>query len=181
MITHDSALALLRDEHDNIAKLLLALESHLALVEMGEDFDAGLMLDEVDYLLDYLGRFHCVREDLVVRALRAREPKASARLGTLSEQHDAIQSDGAELRRRLDHVTRGELLDRREVVRLGFAFSTDLRRSMSLEEATLTSAVGASAPLPPDQATSDGEEQYRASFEELTQRIGCDCSYARSR
>lgn len=107
-----SDLQLLRSERGKLAELLLVLESHLALMITGERFDGAVMLDAVDYLIDHVSGFPRSREDRVVAA------------------------SGAELYHRLDLAIRDESVNRREVVRLGFAYCIALRRRMSIEETT---------------------------------------------
>ncbi|CAN5685125.1 hypothetical protein BH11MYX4_BH11MYX4_19230 [soil metagenome] len=141
-------LETLRREHGNSAQLLLALESHLALMSAGGGHDLGLMLDAVRYLVDYVGRLH--------------------------------HADGEELCRRLERASAVERSERRDLARFGFSYCSELRRSMLLEEAELLAARSAIELPALDQARSAGEERHRARFEALTQRMGCDCAYARS-
>lgn len=172
-----SDLHLLRSEHGNIARLLLVLESHLALMIMGERFDGAAMLDTVDYLLDYVSEFHRDREERLVAAMAAERPCARSCVATLSARHDALETSGAELYHRLDLAIRDESINRDEVVRLGYAYCTALRRTMSIEEAMLPGAnAGMNDPMIA-RPSRDGEAGYRARFEELTRRIGCECAY----
>jgi len=184
----------LRREHGNIARLLLVLESHLAGVHAGDEFDARLMMDALSYLIEYVDRFHREREDIFVEALARHQPTVRSFLATLSAQHHAIETSGASLAAQLQQVIQDELVDRVDLVRDGFAYCTELRRSMSLEETILSFAMATVAPSPPrgeplesrstpppaPELRSSIEDRYRRLFEELTCRIGCDCAYARS-
>lgn len=172
-----SEVQLLRSEHGNIARLLLVLESHLALMIMDERFDGSVMLDAIDYLIDYVGDFHRVREDRVVSDLAVEQPAVRSCEAMLTAQHDALRTSGPELSHRLDLALRDESIDRGEIVRLGYAYCTDLRRCMSIEEATLSGANWTADQPAIARPDSDGEAGYRARFEELTSRVGCDCAY----
>ena len=156
-------------EHDNIAQLLLVLESHLALMNDDEPFDAAVMLEALDYLIDYVQDFHRHREDDVV--------------ATLSARHDAIQTSGAELYHRLDLAVRNDTVNRAEVIHLAYAYCRELRRLMAVEEHAFSqvgddAGTGANANATAAVARRD-EAPYRTRYEDLTRRIGCACAYAR--
>lgn len=138
--------------------------------------DLHLMRDTVGYLADYVGQFHRVREDLAVEAVAVRQPRLRACVALLDAQHDALELDGAELHHRLGLAIRDEAVRRDGLVHIGFLYCTELRRHMSLEETTLEGAA-IEAPVS-SPATRDGEEHYRALFEDLTRRVGCDCTYS---
>lgn len=183
----------LRCEHGNIARLLLVLESHLARLHAGEDLDEQLMLDAVSYLTDYVDGIHHAREDLIVELLAEREPLVRAILATLSAQHDAIRAEGAMLRERLESAALDAPVAREDLVRHGFAYTGDLRRNMALEERVVfpLAVVGLSAAEwgAIEAKVAGGvdplfggtvEPPYRALFEEIARRVGCDCAYAQA-
>jgi hemerythrin-like domain-containing protein len=179
----------LRGEHGNISRLLLVLESQLSDVHAGDQFDGRLMLEALSYVVDYLDRFHREREDVFVEALARHQPTVRSFLATLSAQRHAIQSDGAQLRGRLVRAVDEKRVDRDDLVREGFAYCTAVRRAMSLEETILAFATAAAEPAPgrgePVEPSAPGgvessEDRYGRLFEELTHRIGCECSYVRS-
>ena len=175
-------VARLRSEHGNIARLLLVLESNLTTIHAGDEYDARLLLDAVDYLLDYVDRFHGEREDLFVAALATHEPTLRSARETLEVHHTTVRARGAVLDARLQRVIAGVAVDRADVVLDGFAYCTALRRSMAVEESILAFAAGpAQEPRSARVVERREEDRYRALFEALTHRAGCDCSYVRSR
>jgi hemerythrin-like domain-containing protein len=180
----------LRDEHANIAQLLLVLDSHFVRLHEDGAVDGALLLKAVSYVLEYIDRRHHTREDLVVGLLATREPLVRALLSTLTTQLSTIHTLGAELRTRLGSGPEDDVVARRQLARQGFAFSAELRRNIALEEvvifpiaslelsaaewATIDEEIEASAGL----LFSCDDEHYRALFEELTERVGCSCKYA---
>lgn len=185
-MTGGSDIERLRSEQSNVAHLLLVLESNLALMSSGESYDGELLVDAVGYLVDYVGRFHRAHVAGFADAVAREGPAVVAGLAALTTQYESFQAAGAELLARLVRASRDEPLERGELVRLGFDYCTQLRRSMSLEQSALDAAdatlddatVGA---VPLVRAASDEEQGYRARFEELAQRSGCDCDYESTR
>ncbi len=183
-------LARLRVEHGNIARLLLVLESQLASIHAGDEYDAWLIRDALAYLLEYVDRFHLERQDLIATALASHQPTLRSSMARLATHHDTVRASATDLGALLDGVIGGGLAPRAELVRHGFAYCTALRRSMALEEAILASATrvaGAAQsdtrshqPGPTAALDRADEDRYRTLFEALTRRVGCDCSYVRS-
>jgi regulator of cell morphogenesis and NO signaling len=183
-------LARLRTEHGNVARLLLVLESQLATIHAGDEYDARLIHDALAYLLEYVDRFHSERDDLIATALAIHQPTLRASVASLASQNETVRASGAELGALLERVIDGGLGPRAELVRHGFVYCTALRRSMALEEAILDVAAKAPDASPPPRSSREprpaaaldraDEDRYRALFEALTHRVGCDCSYVRS-
>ncbi len=180
----------LRAEHGNIARLLLVLESQLAGIHAGEEYDARLIRDALEYLLEYVDGFHHEREDLIATAMAIHEPTLGSSIASLASHHVAVRASGAELDAILERVVDGGLAPRAELVQRGFAYCTALRRSMAVEESILDlgteapdggpSPRGSRAGRPAALERGAEEDRYRALFEALTHRVGCDCSYVRS-
>lgn len=76
----------LREEHNNISKLLNILERHLAIFKADGPPDYELIKEVVDYFMSYPDACHHPKEDLIYEKLRERDPQAAA-AGNLPEQH----------------------------------------------------------------------------------------------
>lgn len=186
--TQDEIGSLCR-EHDNIARLLVVLESQLSRLHADETCDLELLSRIVAYLGEYVDSYHRRREDRLVLALSS-EPAASSIVRDLAAQHDAMRQTGVALREQCARAPHHDPVARRDIVRSGFAYSAALRRNMALEESALLSLATEQlttvrwividdarerAVEPPSGEVA--EERYRRLYEELTQQVGCDCTY----
>lgn len=186
--TQDEIGSLCR-EHDNIARLLVVLESQLARLHADETCDLELLSRVVEYLGEYVDSYHRRREDRLVLALSS-EPAASSIVGDLAAQHDAMRQTGAALREQCARASQPHPVARRAVVRSGFAYSAALRRNMAFEESALLSLATEQLTTVRWIVIDDArereddplfgevvEERYRRLYEELTRQVGCDCHY----
>lgn len=168
-------------QHENVERLLLVLESHLARALSSEEPDPELMLAILHYLTEYIDARHDPIEKLAFERLTHHAPW----LGPLFEEH-ARQLDEVRAKRALFYalLDRGRSsFDRDQVTRGGFAFVAALRRRVVVEDKELLPAV--SSVLDADDAhhiesrlRADGLEEFRARFAEIVLEAGCECEYA---
>jgi hemerythrin-like domain-containing protein len=186
MKTRPAVERLLR-EHDDIAQVLVLLDSELASVAFAEDADDTLAVSALDYLAELVDGFHHAKEDRAFEAAVARDAALSDVVAQLSAQHETIHERGAALRNAFERVMFDEPVSRRDLAAAGFAYSTELRRSMEAEEqlvlplldAALDDAewerieaeVGAAAAPLTGPAAHEG---YERLFHELERRFGVE-------
>jgi hemerythrin-like domain-containing protein len=101
-------IAILRQEHRNIEKLLLVLERELSVFARGERPDYEVVHAVIAYFLVYPDAYHHPPEDMVFEKLKMRDPTAPAKIGDLAADHRR----GAERLRRVAQAVEGVLAGR---------------------------------------------------------------------
>jgi hypothetical protein len=71
-------LRYLRQDHDNLQKLLFVLERQIAALDRREGPDWDIIEGAIDYLLTYPGLRHHPMEDRILRRLQTKDPSAAA-------------------------------------------------------------------------------------------------------
>jgi hemerythrin-like domain-containing protein len=129
-----SAVTRLVREHDNITQVLVLLDSELASLAFAEDADDTLAMSVLEYLSDFVDGFHQPKEDRAVEMAGARAPLPPELVAQLASQHARIRDGAAALHADLESALLDAPVSRREIASAGFAYSSELRRNMELEE-----------------------------------------------
>jgi hemerythrin-like domain-containing protein len=124
----------LKEEHRHIADLLRALERQLARFDAAEKPDYDIVAAIADYFVGFPDCCHHPKEDLIYRALCARDPSVAETMTDLLAEHARI---GAEARRFKEAVE--NVLNEVEVSRDAFheaaeRFIGDQREHLLMEE-----------------------------------------------
>src|SRR4249920_3012723 len=96
-----------RAEHRAFGALLGLLEQQLEQFHRGETPNYEMMLDIVDYMIDYADRFHHPGEDVVFAIVAERVPATRGSVQNLTREHSEILENSRELTRRLEGAIRG--------------------------------------------------------------------------
>ncbi len=83
-------LAILRQDHINMTRLLDALERQIDKYAAGEHPDFDILSAIAQYVLEYPDRFHHPVEDMVLNELRQRDPAAAQPSEGLEREHERI-------------------------------------------------------------------------------------------
>lgn len=177
----------LASEHDNVTRLLLALESALAELNSGHDVDFELLRRVQRFASETIDERHHRGEMRAFQALARLRPALTWVIDAIGAEHDRIHADGVRLGLMFERTLVGEPLARRTLARAGFTYVTDVRRCLALEEETLH---GELLRLSPAEVTvivealgsaGDGrgdDARARATYAELTRAIGCGCEWS---
>jgi hemerythrin-like domain-containing protein len=169
----------LRREHRTIAALLDSLEAQLAvLVDAGEpDYDALAALAE--YFTDYPELVHHPKEDLIWRALKARDAAAAAPVGDLENEHRYLKDLTAAFAAAIDALCHDAEVRREAVRQVIRRFVDAERRHMTKEEQAFFPAaartlkpedwasVAARARAKPDPLAADAADQRFAALRRI--------------
>ena len=129
-----SLVSLWRAEHRAFGALLGLLEHQLEQFHRGETPNYEMMLDIVDYMVDYADRFHHPGEDLVFAKVAERVPATRGSVQDLTRQHSEILESGRELTRRLEGAIHGAVTLRSTIEDQGNRYLDAFRRHMYAEE-----------------------------------------------
>ncbi len=80
-------IRILQEEHRNIEKVLCVLEKELSVFDKLERPDYEVLLLIVDYFQDHPARCHHPKEDVVYRALVARDSAVGKAVGDIEAEH----------------------------------------------------------------------------------------------
>jgi hemerythrin-like domain-containing protein len=126
-----------RAEHRAFGALLVLLEQQLELLHQGAAPNYEMMLDIINYMVDYADRFHHPTEDLVFAIVAERVPAARDKVRELMREHLDIVKTGRELTNGLEAVIGGTVVLRSDVEDLAKRYLDTFRRHMSTEEQDL--------------------------------------------
>jgi hemerythrin-like domain-containing protein len=169
----------LRREHRTIATLLDTLDAQVAvLAEAGEpDYDALAALAE--YFTDYPELVHHPKEDLIWRALKARDSAAAVPVGDLENEHRYLKGLTASFVAAIDALRHDAEVRREGVTQVIRRFVDAERRHMSKEEQQFFPAaarvlkpedwasVAARARARPDPLAADAADQRFAALRRI--------------
>jgi hemerythrin-like domain-containing protein len=174
-------------EHDNVAQLLVVLDSLFAAIASGDDADDDLIRDAMTYLTEFVDTFHHAKEDVAVAVVAQRVESLRELQPELDAQHRRIEETGSALYGELQRMLLDEPVRRQEFAATGFSYTSEIRRNMEFEEsrvfpqllegldAEAWASIGARLDSPPDPLFGPApHERYRALFRTLTRRIGID-------
>jgi hemerythrin-like domain-containing protein len=186
-VGHVHAVDELVREHDNLAQLLVVVDSLFASIASGEEADDDLIRDATTYLTEFVDTFHHGKEDLAVSVAAQRAEGPRALQPVLGEQHRRIHAAGTALCTELERMLLDEPVRRQDLAAEGFAYTAEIRRNVEFEESQvfplLLGELGADAwtrieselACPPDPLFGPAvHERYRALFRTLTRKIGME-------
>jgi hemerythrin-like domain-containing protein len=181
------AVELLVQEHDNITQLLVVLDSQLAAIASGEDADDEILRDAMAYMAEFAVRFHHAKEDLAIEIAAGRAARLRALQDELAQQHRRIHATGDTLRDDIGRALLDEPVGRKDLAADGFAYTTEVRRNMEFEEASIFPQVvevldedafahiDARLGSPADPLFGESvHDRYAALFHALTRRLDID-------
>lgn len=124
----------IRDEHNNMAKLLDALERQTAVFNDGGKPDYEIVVGVIDYFLDYPDRCHHPKEDLLVRKILEDAKEAAGPLRKLEAQHEELGILTRRFSRLVNRVLDEAELPRHDFIRAAKEFIATQRHHMEMEE-----------------------------------------------
>jgi hemerythrin-like domain-containing protein len=189
---HVHAVDQLVREHDNLAQLLVVVDSLFASIASGEEADDDLIRDATTYLTEFVDAFHHGKEDLALAVAAERAEGLQAVQRALRQQHLRIHEAGTALCTELERMLLDEPVRRQDLAAEGFAYTAEIRRNIEFEESkvfpVLLDELGADAwarieselACPPDPLFGPAvNERYRTLFRTLTRKIGMEGDWPR--
>jgi hemerythrin-like domain-containing protein len=133
--TMNEILRKLRDEHDDLAKVLDVLEQEVENYRERGWLNREIVGEVLDYCRGYPALCHHPKQDLIYRKLRlADEPTAIDTLGDLVAEHEALAALTDELTAAVDNFLADTGEDRARLVRVAQTFLERHRHHMKAEE-----------------------------------------------
>lgn len=123
-----------RSEHRAFSALLAVLEEQFELFRKAEAPNYEMIVDIVDYMVDYADRFHHATEDIVFAKVAERVPTARDSVRDLMRDHSEIVKNGRELTSGLEAVIGGAVILRTTVEDQAKRYVDAFRRHMYTEE-----------------------------------------------
>jgi len=124
----------LRQEHQNIEKLLLVLEQELGVFDRGERPDYEVIQAVIAYFEVYPDSYHHPQEDTVFNKLKARDPAAAASIGDLAAEHRRGAKRLCRVVKAIESVLMDREVSRHVVDGIIRDFIVHERRHMAMEE-----------------------------------------------
>ena len=121
-------------DHRNMAKLLKVLERQLEVFEESGQPDYDVIRGVLEYCTSYPDICHHPKEDLVLDALRARDPAAAERVGDLDKDHEELAAQTAQFLAQVHRVLAGAELPRDWVDDVARDFLESYWSHMAMEE-----------------------------------------------
>jgi hemerythrin-like domain-containing protein len=129
------ALANLREDHANAARLLDLLDLEARAVRSGDDADYDVIEGVIDYFKGYPDAFHHPLEDQIFNRLSEADPIRAKAIGDLLAEHEAIRKETVDLAAALDSVRLEAEVPRNNIVEKIEAFVAMYRGHMMAEDA----------------------------------------------
>jgi hemerythrin-like domain-containing protein len=184
---HVHAVDQLVREHDNLAQLLVVVDSLFASIASGEEADDDLIRDATTYLTEFVDSFHHGKEDLALAVAAERAEGLQAVQRALRQQHLRIHEAGTALCTEVERMLLDEPVRRQDLAAEGFAYTAAIRRNIEFEEskvfpvlldeldANAWARIESELACPPDPLFGPAvHERYRALFRTLTRKIGME-------
>ena len=81
----------LHEDHRNLGKLLMLLETDWLALQSDSDPNYSLMVDIIEYVYSYPDVFHHPREDLLYQSAMERAPSVTEEIEPMLHQHSALK------------------------------------------------------------------------------------------
>jgi hemerythrin-like domain-containing protein len=130
----NSLVSVWRAEHRAFGALLGLLEQQLELFHQADAPNYAMMLDIVDYMIDYADRFHHPAEDIMFAKIAERVPAARDSVRDVVREHSEILRNGRELANGLEGVLQGTVTLRSTIEAQAKRYLDTFRRHMYAEE-----------------------------------------------
>ena len=127
-------LDILREEHQNIEKLLLALERELPVFNSAARPDYHIVQSVIEYFQDYPDCCHHPKEDMIFEKLKARDPAAAASVGDLEAEHGNGSKRLRRVARTVESILADQEIPRQTVDEIIRDFIDHERQHMAMEE-----------------------------------------------
>jgi hemerythrin-like domain-containing protein len=141
----------LREEHQNLAKLLAVLKIEINSYAKGGGADLELVQDILDYHQNFPDACHHPKEDLILEHLKKRDPEAARAVGNLDLEHEELRFLSGRLALAIDNVLKDSGLPRDWFADVAGEFLNYMYRHMKMEEVVFFPAAER-ALLPEDWA-----------------------------
>jgi hemerythrin-like domain-containing protein len=129
-----SVIETLHEEHENIARLLNAMENQIERLATARSLEYDLLESIANYFCDYPDRCHHPKEDVIFRRLQAKHPTEAATVGDLGKEHRDAYARVRNFRDNIQGISRDQILSRDSVVDAGRRFIDAEREHMRMEE-----------------------------------------------
>jgi hemerythrin-like domain-containing protein len=130
-------IEILREEHQNIEKLLHVLEQELKVFDHNESPDYEILQAIIDYFQDYPESYHHPKEDMVFEKLKLRDPAAAASVGDAEADHHLETNRLRQFARAVEDVLAGREFLRQTFHDVVRDFIEHQRQHMTKEERLL--------------------------------------------
>ena len=129
-----NVIRVLHQEHTNLGKLLKVLERRVAALGSAEASDLELIRDVLEYCLHYPSEVHHPKEDQVLAALRARDPKAAEPVKDLEAEHEELKRLTVDVAAKIDNALSDAPVSKDDIREAAAAFIETYWRHMTMEE-----------------------------------------------
>ena len=177
----------LREEHEQMRRLLRVLAHEVAALEPGEKVDPGLMYDVLRYLIEYPGRYHHPIENLALWRLVQRGRVARPLADQLDLEHRSMRHYGGQLLRLLEGARGDILVPSPWIAMAAHQYASAVRAHMAHEEQALLPLVEqqftqgdweeiarASMPAEDSRHSEDVDSQFRRLYASIAERANAD-------
>ncbi|WP_435104439.1 hemerythrin domain-containing protein [Arhodomonas sp. AD133] len=127
-------IAQLRDEHQEMSRVLGIIEREIDRVSDSGPADFELLTTAVYYITEYPDLFHHAKEDLLYRYLRRRRRRAQAMVQTLTEDHERLRTLGLALLEVVEDAAQDHMVRRDVLISRGNEYLRAEREHMRWEE-----------------------------------------------
>lgn len=136
-----TAIQHLRQEHQDLFRLLDVLERQLDAIRRERTPDYHLMRNILHYLMEYPNHYHHPYEDLVYDRLVRRVPAMADRVEYFLDEHDRLAGLGWQSLTLVEKVLDGGIVTRSDLYASGSAYAREYRAHMQRENAEILTAA----------------------------------------
>ena len=129
-----SAIETLRQDHNNMWKLLDVIEVEFAQFKGGNSPDYELLSGALRYCLNYPELYHHPKEDLIYARLEERAPETLVGFGSLKTAHEALSDLSRRVSAMVQRIAEEAEVSRPATVKLMDDFITTYRQHIRDEE-----------------------------------------------
>lgn len=129
-----SVLEILRQDHENLARLLSLFERELDRIEGAVVPEYDIMWSILGYCASFPDRFHHPLEDRVLACLRKRNPAAVQPMGDLRKLHEALAAQTQAVWAAVGRARQRRAVPSAELLEAGRTFVQTYREHMRLED-----------------------------------------------
>jgi len=127
----------LRNDHRNIAKLLILLSEQTSRLARGEFTDYQILADIMQYFINYPDIYHHPHEEQIFEILKIREKATTELIRRVSSEHQQIANNGTAILYEIKQIQGSAIFSREKLVGQLDNYISSYEAHMDIEESYL--------------------------------------------
>ncbi|MFT5111044.1 MAG: hemerythrin-like domain-containing protein [Parasphingorhabdus sp.] len=130
-----------RYDHISMSRILLLVEHELTKLGAGRNTDFDLVLESMQYMIEYSEAIHHPKEDAIMSCIYGRKHELDKFIDAIREQHERMDTKSTNFYRLIQLASMDQFVKRQNIIDCGNNYILLQRNHMRLEEEKLLGEI----------------------------------------